>query len=274
MKNFKQKLVYFITILSFFLQPLPIWAQTSLLNPYTQTINCPVLVYHNLTLNNEAVGPWTTTAQKFEEDIKLLQQNNYTPISTQQLQQAFLGQAPLPDKPIIIQFDDGYHSVYELAYPILKKYKVKAEIYIITDFTQEVPLEHNGNKFLSWPLLKEMENSGLVHTYLHGKSHDSVKQFPTEQLYQDYLTAQYTIKKRLGDRPLYYVYPNGEFTTDTLQTINTAGCNIQFIWYWNITPEIKKYNILLRTNIEYDSNVIDAIAKYNTCVQKITSQKR
>lgn len=264
MKKLNQKLFFciFIFILLFYTSTIG-FAEDILLNPYKQNIACPILVYHNLNTNSDIAGSWTITPEKFQEDMKLLLENNYTPIFTQELQQSFLGQFILPEKPVIIQFDDGYSSFYHLAYPILKKYNIKAEVYIVTDFTKETPFFNGNNEFLSWTQLREMENSQLVRTYLHGKSHDSVKQFSLERLYEDYNTAQQMIKNNLGERPSYYVYPNGEYTLNTLQTIDRTGDNIQFIWFWNMTSAIKNYNVLPRTNIEYTTNVIEAIQEYN-----------
>lgn len=264
MKKLKQKLFFYIFMFSLSLCNSVIGqANDILLNPYKQNIACPIVVYHDLNINCDMAGSWTVTPEKFEKDIKLLLENNYTPIFTQELQQSFSGQFILPEKPVIIQFDDGYSSFYHLVYPILKKYNIKAEVYIITDFTKETPFFNGNNEFLGWNQLKEMENSQLVRAYLHGKNHNSVKQFSSERLYEDYCTAQQIIKNNLGDRPSYYVYPNGEYNLNTLQTINNSGNDIQFIWFWNMTSDIKNYNVLVRTNIEYTANVIEAIQEYN-----------
>ena len=148
----------------------------------TGGIYCPVLTYHRVTTDQSQVSDWTVTAEKFEKDIKSLLDNGYTPIFSADLVKTDKVIGLIPEKPVIIQFDDGYSSVYELAYPILKKYNVKAEVYIITDYTYEMPTGNNGNTFLGWKQLSEMEASGLVRTGLHGKTHRPLTEFSDDMM--------------------------------------------------------------------------------------------
>lgn len=70
---------------------------------------------------------------------------------------------PLPEKPVLITFDDGYRSSYDLAYPLLQKYRTKAAIAFMA-YTQDNPC---GN-FLTWDMSREMTASGLVEMGSHG----------------------------------------------------------------------------------------------------------
>ncbi|MCJ7856327.1 polysaccharide deacetylase family protein [Lachnospiraceae bacterium NSJ-143] len=232
-------------------------------NPYNQTIHCPILTYHDVTTDINKITDWTVTSEKFENDIKTLLENNYTPIFTKDLQAGIEGREQLPDNPVILQFDDGYSSLYELAFPILHKYGVKAEVYIITDYTKDVPYEHSNNKFLSWPQLKLMEDSGLVCVGLHGKSHEAVVNgFSDEKIKSDFSAAWEEIQNNLGDHPKYYVYPNGLFNANTLRSIKEAGADIQFIWVWNLSNAVKQYNVQPRTNVGGTTDILTAVSNY------------
>ena len=70
--------------------------------------NCPVLTYHHFILNPKWASSWTTTPDKFEKDIKSLLDNGYTFITTDQWIDGQKEDGVLPEKPVILHFDDGY----------------------------------------------------------------------------------------------------------------------------------------------------------------------
>lgn len=100
-------------------------------------VSIPILLYHNFVTTVPDSDPdnfnYINTPESFEENIKTLLENKYSIISFKDLNDAYTGKKELPPNPIIITFDDGYYSNYEYIYPILKKYNVKASIFIITD---------------------------------------------------------------------------------------------------------------------------------------------
>lgn len=77
-----------------------------------------------------------------------------------ELADADMGKTKLPSKPIIITFDDGYYSNYEYIYPILKKYHIKASIFIVTD---KIGQEIDGIKYLGWTqeTVRALKNNGI-----------------------------------------------------------------------------------------------------------------
>ena len=100
-------------------------------------VKVPILLYHNFVTTVPDSDPdnfnYINTPESFEENIKTFLENGYTIISMKELALADSGKIELPDKPMIITFDDGYYSNYEYIYPILKQYQVKASIFIVTD---------------------------------------------------------------------------------------------------------------------------------------------
>ena len=95
-------------------------------------VKIPVLLYHNFVTTVPETDPdnfnYINTPESFEENIKVFLENGYTIISIKDLDNAYKGKAELPEKPLIITFDDGYYSNYEYIFPILKKYNVKASM--------------------------------------------------------------------------------------------------------------------------------------------------
>ena len=128
----------------------------------------PVLMYHHMVPDGQDCNDMTVTPGKFRADLETVLAMGYTPVLPRELA---AGDA-LPEKPILITFDDGYRSNYDLVYPILQEYGVKACISIIV-LMPDLPTDN----FCTWEQLREMTDSGLVevgsHSYcLHNLGED------------------------------------------------------------------------------------------------------
>ena len=137
-------------------------------NSYTKVV--PILLYHDLS-KTPIDSP--TSQDTFRKHMELLRVNGYEPVSFDQLVDFVEKGTPLPSKPVIITFDDGYYSNYELAFPVLQEYDFKGTIFVIgcsvghEKYYKDTKFEltpHFGQKEIA-----EMEDSGLVsiesHTY-------------------------------------------------------------------------------------------------------------
>lgn len=98
-------------------------------------IKIPGLLYHNFVTtvpdSDSDNYQYINTPKSFEENIRTLQKSGYTFLSFHELNDTYQNKTKLPKKPILITFDDGYQSNYEYIYPILKKYHIKASIFIV-----------------------------------------------------------------------------------------------------------------------------------------------
>ena len=118
----------------------------------------PVLMYHHMVPDGEECNDMTVTPAKFRGDLDYILRQGYTPVLPRELAAG----DPLPEKPILITFDDGYRSNYTLLYPILQEYQVKACISIIV-----LMPDLYADNFCSWNQLREMTESGLVEIGSH-----------------------------------------------------------------------------------------------------------
>lgn len=127
-----------------------------------QTGPLPILMYHDVTEEPTSDNPMVVTTEKLEGDLCWLKENGYHTILPRELTAG----EPLPEKPVMITFDDGYVSNYRLLFPLLQKYQMKAAICLIVSLTDEDP---EGHGHLTWDMCREMQASGLVeiasHTY-------------------------------------------------------------------------------------------------------------
>lgn len=196
----------------------------------------PVLVYHHLVIEDaDPANPAIMTCKKFRTDMQYIKDRGYEPISFEQLIAYHENRGSLPAKPIIITFDDGYLSNYELAYPILKEFNFKAAIFVIgVSF---------GNKDLAFPHFGkdeavEMIASGLVsiesHTYdLHHNDILGVSMLEGEsaadynqRLLNDFAKINAMIEQNTGYRPVALSYPNCVFNEYSEQAAREIGYRV------------------------------------------------
>ena len=120
----------------------------------------PILMYHDVCADPADANAICVSAEKLEADIVWLRDHGYTTILPRDL----VSGGELPEKPVILSFDDGYRSNYELLFPLLQKYGAKAEISVIVS-----NIDNGYAHFMSWDQLREMRDSGLAeigsHTY-------------------------------------------------------------------------------------------------------------
>ncbi len=140
-----------------------------------EEIPVPILMYHALTRRESQVNDYTIPAYLFESDVKYLKEHGYTAVTMSELINYVYdtdGNVSLPDKPVVLTFDDGFCNNYNYATPILEKYGMKAVISVIGKPSEETSAaEYRSEAFcsLTWDQIKEMADSGLWeiqnHTY-------------------------------------------------------------------------------------------------------------
>lgn len=125
-----------------------------------------VLEYHDFTTDPAKTTDYTMTTDALRRDLDWLRDNGYETILPRELAAGRLDNgSALPEKAVLLTFDDGYMSNYTLAFPILREYGAKATISLITS---RIDGEYPG--FLSWDACREMAESGLVEFASH--THD------------------------------------------------------------------------------------------------------
>lgn len=209
--------------------------QTKAVSASESTVELPVVMYHSIYKDSKLQGKYVIDPQKFEDDLNMLKEKGYTTITVQDLIDYTESNKKLPEKPIMLTFDDGYYNNYLYAYPLLKKYKCKAIISPVVYYTE---LYSNSSETLSpsyshctWKQLEEMQNSGYVeiqnHSYnLHtqnerlglqqkkGESNADYKSVVVKDLSE----AQDKFKSNLNYTPTAFVYPFGVMS-DTSEDI-------------------------------------------------------
>ena len=228
-------------------------------------IKIPILLYHDFVTTVPDSDPdnfnYINTPQSFEENIKVLLENGYTFISFKELNDANNGKIELPEKPILVSMDDGYYSNYEYIFPILKKYKVKASIFIVTD---KVGKEIDGKKYLSWEQCIEMQDSGLVEIFSHSKRHVFYDRLPVRMISDDVIEYYKIIEEKLGDKNLkVFAYPYGAYTKETVWTLKLNGIDMQIYDIGMNYSNDFNNNYIKRINIPCEMTGVEIIEEIN-----------
>ncbi len=126
----------------------------------------PVLMMHDM---NDTGGTWSISEDGFRRIVGLLEKHGYTPVSVDDLVSFVEGDGTLPEKPVVLTFDDGYHSNYELLFPIVKELEVPVSVFVkgatIRVEGEEPPA--NAISKMTFEEIKEMNSSPYVSIYSH-----------------------------------------------------------------------------------------------------------
>ncbi len=191
----------------------------------------PVLNYHQIEEKNG--NPLTLWPDQFEAQMAYLADAGYTTITIDEMMDALENGTPLPEKPVIITFDDGYADNYEYAYPILKKYGFKATIFLIYDFTNTYP------NYLTWEQINEMKESGLIHFESHTMTHANLAELNSaDELRHEIADSHDLLSEKLGYDMHYIAYPGGRVNEEIEEITRAAGYRGGFTVHYGLsTPE-------------------------------------
>ncbi len=160
-----------------------------------------VLNYHQIDNKHT---PLAVELKDFEEQMKFLVDSGCITITPDELYAGLNGEIELPPKPVLITFDDGYLDNYANAFPILKKYGLKATIFIIPAFTGVYP------NYMTWEQLKEMEQSGIT-IESHTLTHPKLEELPDDEIRTELLDSKTMLEENLGHPVEFLAYPTGTY---------------------------------------------------------------
>lgn len=209
------------------------------------TIRLPILMYHGLIKSPKHQNRFMIHPDIFESDLKYIKEKGYTTIFVEDLINYVYNDQPLPEKPIMITFDDGYYNNYLYGFPLLKKYGCKIVLSPIgkaTDDYSKIKDEHADYSHVTWTHINEMVQSGLVeiqnHTYnLHSnkksrigctKSRSECLEQYKKVLTQDLTKMQERALKETGKEPTAFVYPFGAISKQAPEIVKSLGFKATF----------------------------------------------
>ncbi|GIP15569.1 hypothetical protein J40TS1_12110 [Paenibacillus montaniterrae] len=200
-----------------------------------------VLMYHDFGYSG---NPSIINAEVFDDQMRALSENNFNVITMEQYVDYMEGKIELPEKSVLITFDDGYSDFYEIAYPILQQYQFPATNFIIVKSTDEPNPKQLPH--MTWDQMREMKANGMSfynHTYDSHKMINTTdnkdpmlanyKEGETSELYRarvhnDLQKAHELLVKELGEQDNILAFPYGAYSDELLEVMKELGIKHAF----------------------------------------------
>ena len=191
-------------------------------------ISIPVLMYHKIdTPNSSCDSKYWVTIEMLDKHIKALKAHGYTPIQSIDVYNYKYGNGTLPDKPVLLTFDDGYQNSYTRALPVLKENNTKGTFFISTNYISETnsnrqnnswdPTEYNAGcvaDMMTWNEVRALSDDNLVEIGSHTKSHPDLTTLDEETLNKELADSKTKLEQELGESVKIFSYPFGAGARD------------------------------------------------------------
>ena len=170
-----------------------------------------ILLYHHVA---EDTPPSTSISPaNFDAHLRYLRDNDFNVIALDRMIDSLRSGQSLPEKSVVITFDDGYSSIFDEAFPMLESYG-----YPFTLFLSTQPIDDGLSNYMTWDQIRQMSAADVIianhmvdHPYmLELKDNESDSQRLT-RLQEDLLKAEQRIEQETGQSHRYLAYPYGEY---------------------------------------------------------------
>jgi peptidoglycan/xylan/chitin deacetylase (PgdA/CDA1 family) len=189
----------------------------------------PILMYHSVsTSTNPLFRRWAVPAEMFDEHLSYLSQSQYTPITITDLVLARSNTgAALPDRPVVLTFDDAYEDFYASAFPALARHGFVATLYVPTAYVGGMSAwlrqeDETLRPMTTWTQLDEMSGAG-IECGGHSHAHMQMDAVPLAVADADIRWCKATLEDHLGKEIRSFAYPHGWTTTAVKRLVQSAG---------------------------------------------------
>jgi peptidoglycan/xylan/chitin deacetylase (PgdA/CDA1 family) len=184
-----------------------------------QTARVPILMYHHIAdapPGADAIRrDLSVSPSDFRRHLDYLQAHGYHTISLADLAAHLQEGAPLPAKPIVLTFDDGYDDNYSNAYPLLRHFGYSGTFFVLTDFVGQAG-------YAGWEQIAEMSGNGM-EIEAHGRTHADLAMSSAADVAWQAAGSRDILREKLGRTTLFYCYPSGRYTAQTVAVLRANG---------------------------------------------------
>jgi peptidoglycan/xylan/chitin deacetylase (PgdA/CDA1 family) len=189
----------------------------------------PILMYHyvsELPANADRYRrDLTISPEDFKAQLQYLADAGYHTITLTDLVFHLTQSYPLPQRPVVLTFDDGYSDAYEVVFPLLLDYGFTGTFFVLA-----TPAHFESPGYMTWAQMKEMSDAGM-DIQAHGRDHVDLRGRSYDYLVYQILGIQEAIQHHTGHLPRFFCYPSGQRDADVIAVLKSAG-------YWGaVTTE-------------------------------------
>ncbi len=236
----KKKFLFLLAIVVAFIGAAGLTVHAAFRANESLSVKLPVVMYHHISPKQKLQNDYTISPEQFEDDLIYIKEQGYQTITAKDLIGFTSNGDPLPEKSIMITFDDGFESFYAYAYPLLQKHEMHAIVFVtgkdIDQFTEAN--DHNLDySYMTWDEVSELAASEWVeignHTYNMHKANGSrmgckIKDGENVESYKKLLTedlqkTQDRILKATGRESTCFAYPFGGICKPAREVLKEMG---------------------------------------------------
>jgi peptidoglycan/xylan/chitin deacetylase (PgdA/CDA1 family) len=193
----------------------------------------PILMYHYVSELPPDADRYrldlTVLPKDFEAQLQYLADAGYDTITLTDLYLHLTQGYPLPERPIILTFDDGYRDAYEVVFPRLLDYGFTATFFVLA-----TPAHFEWEDYITWDQMSEMSQAGM-EIQAHGRDHVDLRGASYEYLVYQVLGIQEAIAYHVGQPSRFFCYPSGRYDDDVIAVLESAGYWGAVTTEWGIT---------------------------------------
>ncbi len=200
----------------------------------------PIIMYHSVVSDASKSGDYVITPEILRSDISYLIENGYETVSISQVIDYVTNGKPLPEKPVVLTFDDGHYNFLTNVLPILEETNCCATLSVVGSYAkneeEQDGIQSSSYSYLTFDQIKQLSECGYVeiasHSYnLHmlGSRQGALK-IETES-YEEYrsvflsdiLMNKKVLMEKCGVEPVVYTYPFGFICEESLELVKGCG---------------------------------------------------
>jgi len=198
-----------------------------------------VLMYHALDEGRSAISISPAT---FERQMRLLYQQGFQVVPLGQLVSSLRNSQALPDKSVVITFDDGLESVYASAFPVLERFGFPATVFLVAGYCGKSndwpsqPPKVPRFPLMTWTQIKELDRHGIDFG-AHTLTHPRLDRVPPGELEREVLESKTAIEDQLGHEVSLFSYPCGRCNQASAELVGQAYAGACTTRLGMVTPD-------------------------------------
>ncbi|WP_409472997.1 polysaccharide deacetylase family protein [Streptomyces sp. HC307] len=187
-------------------------------------VRVPILMYHAVATDpNDATRALSVTPHAFAQQMAVIGDLGLTPVTTADLAARWRTGRPLPPRPVLVTFDDGYEGVHRHALPALAKHGFPATLFVSTGWLRGAYDTGGGlDRMLDWDQVRELADAG-VEIGGHSHSHPQLDQLDDDALRFELTRCRDIVAGELGALPVSFAYPYGYSSRRVRQEVRATG---------------------------------------------------
>lgn len=197
------------------------------LSPRSQTRRIPVIMYHDIVADKKHKTVFfDCTTDEFKDQLAFLEAQGAHFLTAEQLHRHLVRGDEVPEKSILLTFDDNYQGFYDNAYPLLKAKKIPSVMFVHTAFVGNTKPPHPK---MSWETLKALDKEGLVTIASHTVNHPGeFEKKPLDVQQTELYDSKRALEDQLGHPVSYLAYPEGRGDDQTFALAQQIGYTMAF----------------------------------------------